>query len=618
MSTYSSPWSRIAASRLTRRRLLRGAAAGAGAAALIACGSEGGGNGALKLDDAGTARQPGTVWSATNDWKLADETKEAVRGGIYRSVMPADQAGHFDAIQLADSQKPFAVHVYEMLMSQTRGPGIQPGTTAYNNPSGALAESWEVAPDGASVTFKLRQGVKFHPVPPVNGRVMDIDDWKTSLDRFLAVGFYRSDIGGILDKAEYPDATTMVWKLKFPYAPIVTRIPSSFFAYYILPKELNADVPLAERQSAGTGFKILDKHQPSITMEYRKHKDYWGGDPFIERWHAPIIPEYANQYAQFVRGNIMDFQPTAKDVLLLHKDAANAVIVAGAIAEDNASRYLFGRFVPATSPLNDPRVRVAIRRSIDFKSIGEFLSNKTEFEQNGIPVQLKTMTHLPPDPGYWLDPEKDELGKVSANYLYDPAEAKKLTAAAGNSGPVPLFYPVRLAQGQFEVPDQLVIDSLKKTGTFDLDILQVPTAPEYRKYNVDREMEGLAGTQIGSSNDADYFVTRDYSRFGPFGEQQAFPHAKIDEFQKAQRKEVDPERRNAVLKEFQIFMAEWMPSIPGRHAFTTFSFRWPWLHNVNYGPPISASVGPPAGRPVQGGHLHWLDKAMPNRESGAL
>jgi ABC-type transport system substrate-binding protein len=612
MSTKSHSWfPGYLDGRVTRRRFLRSAAAGAGAAAIIACG--GGGESSLKLDDAGTAREPGTVWFERNDWRLADETKAAVRGGIYRGFLDADQAGHFDALQLADSQKPFAPHVYEMLMGQNRGPGIEPGSTTYNTPAGALAESWEISADGLTITFNMRQGVKFAPTAPVNGRVMDIDDWRTSIQRHLEVGFYRSDLGGVLDKFEFPDARRMVWKLQFPYAPIVARIHSSFFAYYIQPKELNANPQQAEVLSVGTGYKILDKHQPAITMEYRKHKDYWGGDPFIERWHAPIIPEYANRYAQFVRGNIMDFTPTAQDVLLLHKDAPEAVVVAGSISEENATRLLFGRFIPPESPLNDPRVRIAIRRSIDYKTIGEFLSNKAEFEQNGIEVEVTPMTHLPHNPSYWLNPENGELGDVSANYLYDPTEARKLIAAAGQTVPVPLFYPVRLNQGQFETQDQLVIDSLNKSATFALDILRVPSAPEYRKYNVDREQDGLAGTQIGSSNDADYFITRDYSSFGPFTTTNAFTHARIDEIQKLQRSEFDPAKRAEILKDFQRFSAEWMQSIPGRHLYTSFSMRWPWLHNLNYG----SGGSPPDGRPALGGHLHWLDSKMPGRDTGA-
>ncbi|RUV11688.1 ABC transporter substrate-binding protein, partial [Mesorhizobium sp. M5C.F.Ca.IN.020.32.2.1] len=51
----------------------------------------------------------------------------------------------------------------------------EPGTT---NLRPDLAESYEIAPDGKTFTFKLRQGVKFH-----NGREMTADDVKYSLDR---------------------------------------------------------------------------------------------------------------------------------------------------------------------------------------------------------------------------------------------------------------------------------------------------------------------------------------------------------------------------------------------------------------------------------------------------
>ena len=50
----------------------------------------------------------------------------------------------------------------------------------------ALAEAWEFSDDGLQVTFTLRQGVKFHNIAPVNGRVMDIEDWKEQDERYLA------------------------------------------------------------------------------------------------------------------------------------------------------------------------------------------------------------------------------------------------------------------------------------------------------------------------------------------------------------------------------------------------------------------------------------------------
>jgi ABC-type transport system substrate-binding protein len=328
----NSYWNGVLDRRISRRRAL--AATGAtslSAAILAACGGSNQ-QAALEFDD--TSRTPGKVWSAVNDWKLPDETKQAIRGGVYRSHMTADQAGPYDGMVLAPSQVPHAGHTNEFYMSRRRGPGTDPASQEAGIPVPMLAESMELSSDGQQVTFKLRPGVKWHPIAPVNGRVMDMDDWKTSHERFISSSPQRQGLIDIIDKVEYPDPRTMVWKLKFAFAPMLNRVWSERLTYPVYPKELNADPKLAEQIAIGTGFKILDKHQRSVTMEYRKFPEYWGGDPFIDRWHTPIIPEYANRYAQFVNGNIMDFQPTARDVLQLAKDVPGAVIVANPIPDD--------------------------------------------------------------------------------------------------------------------------------------------------------------------------------------------------------------------------------------------------------------------------------------------
>src|SRR5688572_15657995 len=107
----------------TRRRFLKASAAGAGAAALIACG---GGGTDTPLQDVGDPRAPGSVWFAANDWKLPDETKNAVKGGIWRGFATADQTGHFDAIMLMSSQVSISLHMKELLMGRNRGPGVDP------------------------------------------------------------------------------------------------------------------------------------------------------------------------------------------------------------------------------------------------------------------------------------------------------------------------------------------------------------------------------------------------------------------------------------------------------------------------------------------------------------
>ena len=129
-------------------------------------------------------------------------------------------------------------------------------------------------------------------------------------------------------------------------------------------------------------------------------------------------------------------------------------------------------------------------------------------------------------------------------------------------------------------------------------------------------MDGFVA-QSSTSEDADYFVYRDYHSLGRVGsegiERVPYPDPRIDRVAEAQRREIDPAKRFQYLKDFQILAAELMPALPGRHLFTTFTFRWPWLHNAHFGPGGS----PPEGRPIAGSHWQWLSPDMPNRDRGA-
>jgi hypothetical protein len=67
-------------------------------------------------------------------------------------------------------------------------------------------------------------------------------------------------------------------------------------------------------------------------------------------------------------------------------------------------------------------------------------------------------------------------------------------------------------------------------------------------------------------------------------------------------------------------LADFMPAVPGRHLYTTFRFRWPWLHNAGFGDwgdPSAIGPSPANGWPIAKGHLQWLDANMPNRNSGS-
>jgi ABC-type transport system substrate-binding protein len=575
----------------------------------MACGRDDGGGGNLRLSSS-SSREPGSVWLARNNWKLEDETKDAVAGGTYRGVMSNDNVGGYDAITTAPSQIPLADHVHEFLMGFRRGPGIDPGSPDFVNPVPRLAQNMELTADGTNITFTLRPNVKFHPIAPVNGRVMDMDDWKTSFDRFLGSSPQRAFLQDILDKAEYPDATHMVLKLKHPYAPFTELIPDERFAFPILPKELNANPNLAASTAIGTGFKVLDKHQPALTMEYRKHREYWDREPFIDRWHFPIIPEYANRYAQFVTGNITSFTPTARDLISLTKDAPGAVVVAEELTKARISRFNFGREGAQTRAYKDPRVRIALRRSINWPGIAETLSNKTQFEANGIPVEMGNTTHATRDALWFLDPEKGELGANSQNYLYNVAEAKKLVQAAGFATPPEFNWMILVGEdGAEEQVDRLMVDSMVQSGNFKVNLVATANRVEERNCRSLRQCDAFINTG-GSEYFMDYFMREQHTNGNRPGGEPVYPNPTLDRIANEYRLAIDLEKRIALIKEWQTFQAGYFSMVPAEHVYTIFTVRWPWTHNISQGGGATADL---EGKEAFGAHLVWLDKDMPRR-----
>src|SRR4029450_2857000 len=105
----------------------------------------------------------------------------------------------------------------------------------------ALAESWEISPDGMQYTFKLKQGVTFHDGTPFNAEAVKFTyDRVVALDQYTAAGsaggtpadaVARSDPAKIItpcqshdqigpyESADILDDYTIRMNLKSPFSP---------------------------------------------------------------------------------------------------------------------------------------------------------------------------------------------------------------------------------------------------------------------------------------------------------------------------------------------------------------------------------------------------------------
>ncbi len=152
-----------------------------------------------------------------------------------------------------------------------------------------LAESWETSEDGLTVTFHLRQGVKWQDIPPLNGRELVADDVVFSYNRYMAEGSPHAGILAFVDSVEAPDNYTVVFRLNRPWSGLI-----AYSAYYYFP--IDAPDVLEElgtletpESVIGTGPWILVEHEIGVKQVFERNPDYWRGPNGITGENLPYI-----------------------------------------------------------------------------------------------------------------------------------------------------------------------------------------------------------------------------------------------------------------------------------------------------------------------------------------
>src|SRR5687767_515520 len=395
-----SYWSGITSRRMGRRRALA-AAGSAGAAALLvaACGG-----GAREEEEDKTSLVS----------KPQDTVKQAKRGGILKDRANADAPSFSVQEPIAPLNFP-AKDVYSTMV-RLKAPILQATQTLEMSPD--FAESWEVSPDGLTITMKTRANAKWHNKAPVNGRIADSSDFIFSWNRYAATAPLR----GLAANSANPsapvltvtatDARTVSVKLKEP----LTFALNLFAAYgshtgniVLMPKEAESGFDI-RREMIGTGPYFLEKYEPSQGFTLRRNPDYWDQNAgLVEQIEYPIITENAQAEAQLKAGNIHYFQAglLAESVFTLKRDEPRLQIYALDLQSANPV-VTFGQ-LPAdkSNPFVDERVRQAFSMSWDRAAWVDAMFNVPDLEAGGLPTDVRWNSALPADFGtdWWLDPQ---------------------------------------------------------------------------------------------------------------------------------------------------------------------------------------------------------------------
>ena len=273
---------------------------------------------------------------------------------------------------------------------------------------GDLARSWDISPDGLTITFHLRKGVTWQDGKPFTSADV-LFTYKVTIDPKTPTP-YAGDFLTV-KSVTCPDPYTVVVQYPKPFAPALGSWGAA-----MLPRHLLAHTPITKsplaRHPIGTGPYIFEKWVPGEKIVLRANPHYFEGRPYIDRYIYRIIPDMATMFMELKNGSLDEMGLTP----LQYRRQTNTPFF-----RKNYRKYKFLSFsytylgYNLKEPLfKDRRVRQAISYAI----------NKKEIVQ-GVLLGLGRIATGPYKPDTWY------YNPHVKRYPYNPQKARVLLRACG-------------------------------------------------------------------------------------------------------------------------------------------------------------------------------------------
>jgi peptide/nickel transport system substrate-binding protein len=412
-----------------------------------------------------------------------------------------------------------------------------------------LAESWAMAADGMSVTFKLRKGAKFHDGTPVTAK-----DVKWSFDRAVTVGGFPTFQmkAGSLEKPEQfvvvDDHTFRIdflRKDRLTMMDIAVPVPSIFNSAVVRKHATEKDpwaLDWTKVNVAGGGAYRLESYKPGQEIVFARFDDWKSGKlPKIRRVVQREIPSAGNRRALLEKGDIdITYEMPPKDFLEMSQ--AGKVNVQTTPIE-NAIWYL-GMNVKS-GPFANAKVRQAVAHALPYEKI---MDN----------AMYKRATQL------WGDKDNKANSTVwpqAHGYKFDIPKARALMKEAGMENGFETVLSLDLGNATVGEPACILIqESLALIG-IKATINKIPGA-NWRAALLKKDMPIYLNRFGGWLNAAEYFFFWCYHGQNAVFNTMSYQNPAMDKLIDASRFESDKKKYEMQVKGFIDMAFEDVPRVP--------------------------------------------------------
>ena len=407
----------------------------------------------------------------------------------------------------------------------------------------ALASSWQVSPDGLTWTFRVREGVRWHDKPPVNGRAFTSADVGWTIEHQRREGELKSFWASV--EHQEPDAQTVVLRTKEPDADFLGKLGEG--NNFMVPHEVREQQGDFKSTAIGTGPYMMREYRPDQISILERNAKWWGsknGTPFIEAVQVLKLGDYVADVAAMRTGQTdlngtQGFNKSDADALKQSNPKLRGL--------DDVSSTVWNLFLNLRKkPFDDVRVRKALALAVDMDEV----NIGGDFQGGGIRSGFISATLK--DWGW--TPEK-----VREKFKPDPEGAKRLLAEAG-FGPGQL--KMHLETGKAYVQGAEVLQ--KQLEPVGIAVKLVPDAGSRSSINIMRDpgFEPGWGAYTGSSFFPDYWLSNVLHSKGSINST-GLSDPQLDALIDAQRREMDPVKRKEIIDRIQDRLYDTMPSVPG-------------------------------------------------------